>query len=245
MLSGDSAAAVVTGGSAGIGAAICRALLDTGHKVIVLDAKPLTWKHEHARHVAVDLSDTEATQNVASVLAEEFKVTIFVHNAGAIRPALVEATKYDDLKFLSDLHLAAPLVLLQAFLPTMKLQQNGRVVLISSRALLGVPTRSSYSATKAGMIGLGRTWALELAKHGITVNVVAPGPIGATDMFRALTPEGSEQEARLANSIPVGRLGRPEDVANAVLFFASSRSAFVTGQTLFVCGGASVGSFSL
>ncbi|QOZ52496.1 SDR family NAD(P)-dependent oxidoreductase [Bradyrhizobium sp. CCBAU 53338] len=241
----NSSTAVVTGGSTGIGAAICHSLIAEGHDVVNLDAKPLSWTHERVRHEEVDLSDAEATRAAASKVARTSEVGIFVHNAGAICPALVEAAEPKDLTFLTDLHLSAPLILLQAFLPAMKAQRNGRVVLISSRALLGVPTRTAYAATKAGMVGMGRTWALELAQYGITVNMVAPGPIGSTDMFRALAPDGSEQANRIAKTIPVGRLGRPEDVANAVLFFVSGRSTYVTGQTLFVCGGASVGTLTL
>ena len=105
--------------------------------------------------------------------------------------------------------------------------------------------RSAYSATKAGIIGLGRAWALELAPFGITVNMVAPGPIGDTPMFEALVPKGSETEARIAAGIPVGRLGRPSDVANAVRFFAGDAADFITGQVLYVCGGASVGTAPL
>ena len=88
---------------------------------------------------------------------------------------------------------------------------------------------------------MGRTWALELAPFGITVNMVAPGPIQGTHMFHEIVPAGSERETALANAIPVKRLGKPEDVANAVLFFASGESSFVTGQVLYICGGASVG----
>jgi NAD(P)-dependent dehydrogenase (short-subunit alcohol dehydrogenase family) len=117
-------------------------------------------------------------------------------------------------------------------------------VLISSRAALGLATRTSYSATKAGMIGMARTWALELGPLGVTVNVVAPGPI-ETPMFHEVLPEGDPRIEGLAKSIPVRRIGRPEDVANAVRFFASPDSGFVTGQTLFVCGGTSVGSLAL
>ncbi|MBV8744047.1 MAG: SDR family oxidoreductase, partial [Xanthobacteraceae bacterium] len=114
-------------------------------------------------------------------------------------------------------------------------------ILISSRGALGLQTRSAYSATKAGMIGMGRTWALELAPHGITVNMIAPGPIAGTEMFHEIVPAGSAREAALAQQIPVRRLGRPDDVANAVMFFAAREASFVTGQVLYVCGGASVG----
>ena len=158
-----------------------------------------------------------------------------------IRPNLIEAAEAEDIETLARLHLAAPLILLKALLPGMKAQQHGRVIMLSSRAAQGGVTRTAYSATKAGIIGMARTWALELATHGITVNVVAPGPIGSTEMFHSVIPAGSEQERKLAQSIPMGRLGKPEDVANAVLFFASANSSFVTGQTLYVCGGSSVG----
>jgi NAD(P)-dependent dehydrogenase (short-subunit alcohol dehydrogenase family) len=95
------------------------------------------------------------------------------------------------------------------------------------------------------MIGLGRTWALELAPKGITVNIIAPGPIGGTPMFEALVPPASTIEAKITASIPIGRLGHPTDIANAALFFASPRSSFITGQVLYVCGGSSVGTTPL
>ena len=174
-----------------------------------------------------------------------FAVTHLVHNAGVIRPGRIADVKAADLADLSRLHLAAPLLLLQAVLPGMRARRFGRVVLLSSRAALGADTRTSYSATKSGMIGMARTWAVELAADGITVNVIAPGPVGGTAMFHAIVPAGSEREARLAASIPVGRLGRPEDVARAAMFFADPKADFVTGQTLFVCGGASLGSLPI
>jgi NAD(P)-dependent dehydrogenase (short-subunit alcohol dehydrogenase family) len=124
----------------------------------------------------------------------------------------------------------------------MKQQGFGRIVLISTRAILGLANRTAYSATKAGMLGLARTWALELGAHGITANVVAPGPIEATTMFHDLIPRDSPKLPRIIDAVPVKRLGRPEDVARAVLFFADPAAGFVTGQTLFVCGGTSIGS---
>ena len=146
---------------------------------------------------------------------------------------------------LTQLHLAAALHIVQAVLPTMRAQKFGRIVLLSSRGALGLATRTAYAATKAGMIGMARTWALELAADGITVNVVAPGPIADTEMFRGVVPEGSAREAALARAIPVQRLGRSDDVARAVLFFADPANSFVTGQTLYVCGGASVGTLTI
>jgi NAD(P)-dependent dehydrogenase (short-subunit alcohol dehydrogenase family) len=233
--------ALVTGGASGIGAAICAAHRAVGHHVVCLDRAPAA----EGETVRVDLSDPEGVRTVAAELASRHAVTDLVHNAGAIRPALLADARVEDLQTLTALHLAAPMLLLQAVLPAMRAGRFGRVVLISSRAALGLPTRSAYAATKAGLIGLARTWALELAGDGITVNVVAPGPIAGTTMFHAVVPAGSEREAKLAASIPVGRLGRPEDVARAAMFFAEAANGFVTGQTLFVCGGSSVGNLAI
>src|SRR5439155_886701 len=127
-------------------------------------------------------------------------VTTVIHNAGVIRPALLPDLKLPDFNALVNVHLAAAIVLVQAALPTMKNAGYGRVVLVSSRAVLGLPTRTSYSATKAGMLGMARTWALELAPHGVTVNVVAPGPI-QTANFHSIVPEGSPQVERVIDTI--------------------------------------------
>jgi len=170
---------------------------------------------------------------------------IFVHNAGVIRPALLPDVNIDDLEVVTALHLGSAITLAQAVLPAMRAQQFGRIVLMSCRGALGLATRSAYAATKAGMIGLARTWALELGAEGITVNVVAPGPIRGTEMFHAVVPENSERERKLADAIPVRRLGTPEDVAQAVGFFVSPLNGFVTGQVLYVCGGASVSSVTI
>jgi 3-oxoacyl-[acyl-carrier protein] reductase len=233
--------AIVTGGSTGIGAEICRRMIAQGYETISLALRRPDWSDKHLHAIEVDLTDAKATAEVAADLASRFEVTHVVHNAGAIRPALLPDVKPEDLTALTQLHLGAALALVQAVLPGMKANNFGRIVLMSSRGALGLQTRSAYSATKAGMIGLGRTWALELAPHGITVNMVAPGPIGGTEMFHEIVPAHSERERALAQSIPVRRVGTPADVANAVMFFAARESSFVTGQVLYVCGGASVG----
>jgi len=217
-------AAVVTGGSAGIGRAIARRLLDAGHEVISLDVQPSGLAHSKLKHVHVDLSDLEATRQAAAAIVRDHAVT--------------------DFNTLVNVHLAAAIVLVQAALPTMRSAGYGRVVLVSSRAVLGLPTRTSYSASKAGMLGMARTWALELAPDGITVNVVAPGPI-QTANFHGIIPEGSPQVERVIDTIPVKRLGQPDDVARAVMFFADRDAGFITGQVLYVCGGTSVGSLTL
>ena len=235
--------ALVTGGSAGIGAAVCRGLLGQGHQVVSLARRKASVAGVES--VEVDLMDPLATRQAAAEVAARHPVTTLVHNAGAIREKPVEAVTPEDLADLTNLHLGAAVTLLQANLPAMKQARYGRVVLLSSRALVGLAKRTVYAATKAGMIGMARTWALELAPHAITVNAVAPGPIAETEMFHEVIPKDSPRMARVAQSIPLGRLGAPEDVARAVLFFASPESGFITGQTLFVCGGASVGGLTL
>jgi len=234
--------AIVTGGSAGIGLAVVQELLKGGEEVVSLDLKPSPEKK--ARHLAVDLTDPAATAWAAAEIAKKHPVTTLIHNAGTIRPAPLPEVKVEDLNALVNLHLSAAVILLQACLPAMKAAGFGRVVLVSSRAVLGLPTRTSYSATKAGMLGMARTWALELAPQGITVNVVAPGPI-ETDNFHSIVPRGSPQVDKVTQSIPVKRLGQPGDVARAVLFFAHRDNGFVTGQVLYVCGGTSVGTLTL
>ena len=233
--------AIVTGGSAGIGRAIVQRLLERGEEVVSLDLQPSDLK---VKHVKVDLTDADATRKAAEEICGQHKVSTVIHNAGVIRPALLPDVKLEDFSALVNLHLAAAITLTQAALPAMKAAGYGRVVLVSSRAVLGLATRTSYSATKAGMLGMARTWALELAPIGITVNVVAPGPI-ETDNFYSVIPRGSPQVERIAQAIPVKRLGRADDVARAVLFFADRDAGFVTGQVLYVCGGTSVGTLTL
>jgi NAD(P)-dependent dehydrogenase (short-subunit alcohol dehydrogenase family) len=237
--------AIVTGGSAGIGAAICRRMIGAGYEVVSMARRKPDWSDAALRAVEVDLTDARATEEAAASLAKQFPIGTVVHNAGVIRPDLLPDVRQQDLSDLTQLHLGAAILLVQAALPGMRARKYGRIVLISSRAALGLPTRTVYSATKAGMIGMARTWALELAPSGITVNVVAPGPIEDTEMFGQVVQPGSERAASLANAIPVRRLGRSDDVARAVMFFADPESSFITGQVLYVCGGASVASFSL
>jgi 3-oxoacyl-[acyl-carrier protein] reductase len=237
-------AALVTGGSSGIGLAICRELLDAGYAVVSLDRKPHPLGDARLRAIAVDLADAEATAAAARDALAGGPITTLVHNAGVLREARLDAVAISDVAALSQVHVTAAIVLAQALLPGMRAARFGRVVLIASRAVLGLAGRTAYAASKAALLGLARSWALELGPDGITVNVVAPGPV-ETDMFFAVLPPGDPRIAALAQGVPVRRLGRPEDVARAVLFFADPASSFITGQTLFVCGGTSVGSLSL
>jgi NAD(P)-dependent dehydrogenase (short-subunit alcohol dehydrogenase family) len=237
--------AIVTGGSTGIGLAIASALIERGYEVISLARRPAGLKSARLRSVQVDLADVEATRAAVAEIAAREAITTVVHNAGAILEKPIEEVRAADIDTLAHLHLTAALTLVQANLPAMRAARFGRIVLISSRAVLGLAKRTAYAATKAGMLGLARTWSLELAPDGITVNVVAPGPIEETEIFHSVIEKGSARHAALAQSIPVRRLGLPVDVARAVLFFTDPEAGFVTGQTLYVCGGTSVGSLTL
>jgi NAD(P)-dependent dehydrogenase (short-subunit alcohol dehydrogenase family) len=236
---------VVTGGSTGIGSAICRQLLDQGYQVINLARRAAEFSDDRLHNIELDLSDRDATTQVATELAANHQVTGFVHNAGLIRADLLDDVSLEDFDYVAQVHIGAAITLTQAFLPGMKQAGFGRIILITSRAALGLQTRTSYSATKSGMMGMARTWALELGEFGITVNTVAPGPIAATEMFHNVIPEGDPKLDAMAASIPVRRLGLPGDVARAVCFLNDPDNSFITGQTLMVCGGASLGSLAL
>ncbi len=236
--------AVITGASSGIGKDLALRMLDQGYEVINVSRRPADFTHDKLSNVSCDLTDADQTTAAAKTIAETYKVTHFIHNAGMILPNLLEDASHEDILTLSQLHAGAALIFVQALAPSMKTSGFGRIVFNSSRAAMGVPTRTAYSFTKAGIHGMARTWALELAAYGITVNCVAPGPI-LTDNFWDIVEKGSEREQKLAASLPVKRLGRAEDVSNALLFFCAPENGFVTGQTLYVCGGASIGGVAI
>lgn len=233
-------ATLVTGGSAGIGRAICEALLAQGRSVVNLDYKTPDWGHERLVSLQADLTRQDEIADAARQIAAGWDIGALVNNAGATRPGSIDSATMADLDDVVGLHLRAPILLVQACLPALRACGQGRIVNIASRAALGKPERIVYSATKAGLIGLTRTLAQELGADGITVNAVAPGPI-ATDLFKNSNPEGAPQTRRIIDSILVKRLGTPEDVARAALFFLAPENGFVTGQVLYVCGGTTLG----
>lgn len=231
---------LVTGGSSGIGRAICEALLAQGRAVVSLDYARPDWSHPLFASYRADLTDEQATRRAAAEITSRHAVTAFVNNAGATRPGTIDSATLEDLDYVVNLQLRAGLILIQAALPAMRASKRGRIVNMSSRAALGKPERVVYSTVKAGLIGMTRTLALELGADGITVNAIAPGPI-ATELFRRSNPEGAPLTQRIIDSIVVKRLGTPEDVARAALFFLSPDNGFVTGQVLYVCGGTTLG----
>ena len=232
--------ALVTGGSRNIGGAIAQRLTADGFKVIVLDVV----KPEHDAlddFVEVDLSDAAALPRTLADAIAGRTVTRLVNNAGIVAPASLEDTDPASLDAVSAVNLKAPILCAQALLPGMKAAGRGRIVNISSRVALGKELRTVYAATKAGLHGMTKTWALELGRHGITVNAVGPGPI-RTSLFDAVNPPGDPRTEAIIRAVPVTRLGTPDDVADAVSFFLSDRAGFVTGQVLYVCGGMTIGS---
>jgi NAD(P)-dependent dehydrogenase (short-subunit alcohol dehydrogenase family) len=231
---------VVSGASNGIGRAIAEALLREGRAVVNLDYALPDWSHPLLQSFQADLTSEAATRQAAQDIAARFNVTALVNNAGATRPGTIDTATTGQLDDVVGLHLRAPMLLVQAFLPTLRASGEGRIVNMSSRAALGKGERIVYSATKAGLIGMTRTLAMELGADGITVNAIGPGPI-ATALFRKSNPEGAPQTERILKSIAVGRMGTPEDVARAVLFFLAPANGFVTGQVLYVCGGTTLG----
>lgn len=243
-MSGQDFSAVITGTSSGIGLDLAKRMLDRGWRVIGLSRRAPDFTHERFESVRVDLLDESDTARAAKDIAARHAVTHIVHNAGLIWPNLLEAVKPEEIDGLTRLHVTSPMILTQAFVPAMRNARFGRVVFVTSRASMGVPTRTAYSATKAAVHGMARTWALELGPEGITVNVVAPGPI-LTDNFWSIVPKDSERQQKIADQLPVRRLGTVEDVTRAVLFFSEPDAGFVTGQVLFVCGGGSLGGLSL
>lgn len=234
-----SETAVVTGASSGIGEACARRLLDLGIGVVTLQRSAPKLQHPNLNFRKIDLADNEATQVLAREIAAEFPVRYLVNNAGANRPALLEDATIDDMQYVTAVTLGAAMVLTQAFVPGMRAAKFGRIVNISSRAIQGKTSRIVYASAKAGLIGMTRTVACEVGGDGITVNTVIPGPV-ASELFTRGHPLGSTKRQTVIDSILVKRVGTPDDVARAILFFLDRDAGYVTGQALFVCGGTSV-----
>jgi NAD(P)-dependent dehydrogenase (short-subunit alcohol dehydrogenase family) len=232
-------ATLITGASRGIGRALAERLAGRGETVIGL-ARRNPDNGFPGDFFEVDLADADQTREAATEIAARYSVDRLVNNAGYLVPATLAETERADYELQTDVNLRASLLCVQACLPVMREKQFGRIVNIATRAVLGRVKRTAYAAAKLGLIGATRVWALELAPFGITVNTVAPGPI-ATEMFKTNMPVGSDEYNRVIAGIPLGRMGTPEEVASAIGYFLDDDAAFVTGQTLFVCGGGSIG----
>ena len=236
----DKGWALVTGAAAGIGRAIANRLAADGFGLLTVDRQAPKQLIEDEIFVEADLANRMDTARALEALTGGRDVAVLVNNVGTVRPASIEETTHADLEAVVALNLGCTLQCTQAVLPRMKQARHGRIVNISSRAVLGKELRTAYAATKAGLHGMTRTWSLELAPFGITVNAVGPGPIG-TELFHAVNPADSPRTEAIIKGVPVARLGTPDDIAHAVAFFSDARAGFVTGQVLYVCGGMTVG----
>lgn len=229
---------LVTGATKGIGWAISQRLADQGSHVVGL-----------ARHTAdidfpgylyaCDLSNAGETEELLRVIREKYPVDAVVNCVG---PAMPEALGEVDLTSLYqafDMNVRVALQAVQAFVPGMKARKAGRIINLCGRVVHGSAGHTSYSAAKSALLGCTRTWALELAPYGITVNAVSPGPV-ETGLFRAEYPVGSEAEKQVLASIPMGRLAQADEIAAAVVFLLGDEAAFITGQELGVDGGGSL-----
>lgn len=237
--------AVVTGAGRGIGEAIAKRFAEEGAKVAVVSrtegnaaktAEAINAAHAGAaKAYAVDVADFQAVQELADTILRDFgKVDILVNNAGVTRDGLSMRMSSEDWDVVVDTNLKGAFNFIRAVQRPMAKQRSGRIINISSvSGLMGNAGQANYAASKAGLIGLTKTIARELAGRGVTVNAVAPGFID-TDMTKAL-PEGIINEVK--NVIPLKRFGAPEDIAAAVAYLAGPEAGYVTGQTLVVDGG--------
>ncbi len=236
---------LVTGGSRGIGRGICRAFARADNQIYfnfssAADAAAETEQlvsDAGGNAVAVQVNvaaEKEVAAFVGQALEETGRIDVLVNNAGITRDGLIVRMKPSDWDDVLDINLKGTFNCIKAVTKTMMKQRSGRIVNVSSVVgVSGNPGQANYVASKAGIIGLTKGVAKELASRGITANVVAPGYVD-TDMTTALSDKAKEM---MVSQIPLGRVGTPEDIAAAVVFLASDQAAYITGQVIHVNGG--------
>lgn len=241
--------AVVTGAARGIGAAIACRLAADGHDIAAIDldaaacadtVATVTAAGRRACAIGADVADEGAVARAAEIVREQLgEASVLVNNAGILRDKTMLKMELSDWTRVIEVNLQSVFLTCRAFAPAMRTAGWGRIINLSSVAALGAFGEANYAAAKAGVQGLTRTLALELGSFGITVNAVAPGFV-VTEMTREVARRvGMAFEDMVADqlrSIHVGRAGEPDDIANAVAFFADERASFVTGQILYVAG---------
>ena len=231
---------LVTGASRGIGRAVATRLMADGLQVVNFDIAAPEARAAQETFVQVDVADEAALREALNRTVAARPITRLVNNAGIVRPAGIDTATRADLQAVMDVNLAASMACVQALLPAMRAARFGRIVNISSRAALGKAERIAYAASKAALHGFTRTLALELGADGITANAIGPGPI-ATELFERVNPPGAPATQRILDTIPLRRMGQPEEVAHLVASLLDARAGFTTGQVVYVCGGMTVG----
>lgn len=229
---------LITGASKGIGLALAHRLTRDGHQVVGLARNGRTAFPGVL--LPVDLADGKATDDALTDLAARFRFDGVINNVGLVRPQRLGAVELTALEDVMRVNLHPAVQAVQALLPGMTERRWGRIVNISSLTVLGSVERTAYAAAKAALVSFSRSWALELATTGITVNAVSPGPT-ETELFRSNNAPGSDGERRYLSGVPMGRFGQPDEIAAAIAFLLSDEAGFITGQTLHVDGGASIG----
>ncbi len=239
--------AVITGAGQGIGAGIARVLGDAGAKVVVNDllddrvtesVATLEEAGIEAMGVASDVGTADGAEAMISAAIDTHgRVDILVNNAGIARDGWLTKMSEENWDEVLRVNTKSQFLTCRAVAPHMMEQEHGRIVNISSRAWLGGPGQANYAASKGAVISLTRTLALEMARFKITANCIAPALVD-TPLFQGLDDEVKE---RLVKTIPLRRVGTPDDIGNAVLYLASDEASYVTGQVLYVCGGRSLG----
>tara|TARA_B100001146_G_scaffold1532_1_gene1320 strand:- start:536 stop:1252 length:717 start_codon:yes stop_codon:yes gene_type:complete len=232
---------LVTGGNRGIGLACARTFAEQGDRVAVTcrGEVPPEVLEAGLLPVACDITDADQVEAAFARVEEELgAVEVLVSNAGITRDSLVLRMSDDDFTDVLEANLTGGFRVARRAVKGMMRARWGRIVFVSSIAgRIGQAGQANYAASKAGLVGLGRSFAKEFASRGVTVNVVAPGPI-ATDMLSALP---KDQLDAYADAVPLGRLGRPEEIAAAVRFLASDEAGYITGAVLPVDGGLFMG----
>lgn len=229
---------LVTGATKGIGWAVSQHLADLGAHVVGLARNTQDLDFPGYLY-ACDFANAGESEEVLRMLREKYPVDAIVNNVGVVMPQSIGEVDLESLYQVFDLNVRSAVQVVQTFLPSMKARQEGRIINITSRAAHGAYDRTSYSAAKSALLGCTKTWALELAPYGITVNAISPGPT-ETALLRQNCPEGSEVEQKVLSSIPLRRFAQADEIAAAVAFFLSDAAAYITGQELLIDGGSSL-----